>query len=567
MSNTKIEWATKTWNPVTGCTKVSAGCANCYAERQFPRTAAGQTVVAEASRNVADDPRAYLRPRRFTDVRCHPERLRQPLSWRKPQRVFVASMSDPFHDAVPDEFLDSMLAVIALAPQHHYQLLTKRPQRMRDYIRDPETAFRVQRAMDAIAVNEDMRGHRERWSTIKGFPGYSVSSLGRVRSSLGAGAKILAQADHPNGYRQVTLRSAGQSYAKLVHALVLGTFVRCRQDGEEVRHRNGDKADNRIANLSWGTKAENMQDAVRHGSARRTHRGTLTADVVEDIRVRRRAGALLDTLAKDYGLTKQQVSAVARGKLYRAAELAWPLPQLWLGVSAEDQATADERIPVLLQTPAAVRFVSAEPLLAALDLDPWLCPFCRGSRWTNDENWEPEQPWDGSRHPADGLIPCGHCNQGGWDVEVGERAALLDWAIVGGESGPKARPCNAAWIRSIVEQCRAAEVPVFVKQLGADVRDRNDAGFMADWNDGTGWPAEPDDVVDDPDGVGDRGYQGAPVRVRLRHPKGGRPRRVARGSPRPRIPRECRGITGVGPRDRPCSRAGPPRPRVALPGV
>ncbi len=106
----------------------------------------------------------------------------------------------------------------------------------------------------------------------------------------------------------------------------------------------------------------------------------------------------------------------------------WPLPNVWEGVSCEDQRTADERIPLLLQTPAAVRFVSLEPLLAPVDLSVAL----EGTDYS-------------AMHP---MRP-------------------IDWVICGGESGPKARPCDVAWIRSIVRQCREAGVACFVKQVGA----------------------------------------------------------------------------------------------------
>lgn len=124
----------------------------------------------------------------------------------------------------------------------------------------------------------------------------------------------------------------------------------------------------------------------------------------------------------------------------------WPLPNVWLGVSVEDQATADERIPLLLQTPAAVRFVSYEPALGPVDFrqinardeeDPLALYFPLTG----------EQIGDGMNEPANGP--------------------RLDWLIVGGESGPGARPCDVAWIRSAVEQCREAGVACFVKQLGA----------------------------------------------------------------------------------------------------
>lgn len=132
MGNTSIEWtrgddgtAGKTWNPVTGCQKVSEGCRYCYAERLFPRTAHSQTVVED----VGDD-NAVVRKREFTDVRCHPERLEQPLHWRKPARIFVNSMSDLFHEDVPEEFIMAVWTTMAHANQHTYQILTKRPRRM-----------------------------------------------------------------------------------------------------------------------------------------------------------------------------------------------------------------------------------------------------------------------------------------------------------------------------------------------------------------------------------------------------------------------------------------------------
>lgn len=120
----------------------------------------------------------------------------------------------------------------------------------------------------------------------------------------------------------------------------------------------------------------------------------------------------------------------------------WPLPNVWLGVSAESQEYADERIPELLQTPAAVRFVSYEPALGPVDFEPWLSAWCPEHR----------APVSGGRGHR-----CGVC--GG--------AERLDWIIVGGESGHGARPFDVAWARSTVRQCRDAGVACFVKQLGA----------------------------------------------------------------------------------------------------
>jgi protein gp37 len=116
----------------------------------------------------------------------------------------------------------------------------------------------------------------------------------------------------------------------------------------------------------------------------------------------------------------------------------WPLPNVWLGVSVENQQYADERIPLLLQTPAAVRFISAEPLLGPLDFGLNL-----GVRLVDGSRWSGSKP-------------------------------VLDWLIVGGESGPGARPFDLAWARSIVQQCQAAGVACFVKQLGTNAVCRND---------------------------------------------------------------------------------------------
>lgn len=287
MGRTNIAWTDATWNPVTGCSKVSAGCKNCYAE-------------AVAHRFWAD--------RKFTDVQYHEDRLTAPLRWRKPRKVFVNSMSDLFHDDVPDSFIDRVFAVMAMSPQHTFQVLTKRPERMRQYMK------------------QQVFGHAE-----------------------------------------------GFTY--------------------------GD----RIARIAC------------------------------------------DILA---GLPERLGNSVARRML--GLRTPWPLPNVWLGVSVENQSAADDRIPHLLATPAAVRFLSCEPLLSGVDIRRWL-------------------PWhltDKIELPAVGGSP-------------------IDWVIVGGESGPGARPCDVAWIRSIVQQCQTARVPVFVKQLGSKAGLRGSKG-----GDPSEWPED-----------------------------------------------------------------------------
>lgn len=173
-------------------------------------------------------------------------------------------------------------------------------------------------------------------------------------------------------------------------------------------------------------------------------------------------------------------------------------PNVWLGTTIEHQATAYPRALWLLEAPAAVRFISAEPLIGPLDL-------------TDIEVVAPEPP-HGPRVTLDALR--GHVK--GPDDLLDAR---VDWVIIGGESGPGARPCNVAWVRSLVRDCRRARVAAFVKQLGAHVIDRNDAGFMGE--DATSWPIHifEDDRTEHDEA--DTGYQGAPVRVHLRDRKGG----------------------------------------------
>lgn len=116
--NSTIEWTESTWNPVRGCTKVSPGCANCYAE-----------TFAERFRGVKGSPYEQ-----GFDLRLVPEKLNEPLKWRKPRKVFVNSMSDLFHPGVPDSYVASVCGVMREAARHTFQVLTKRSERMRDLL-------------------------------------------------------------------------------------------------------------------------------------------------------------------------------------------------------------------------------------------------------------------------------------------------------------------------------------------------------------------------------------------------------------------------------------------------
>jgi len=117
--NSSIEWTDATWNPVRGCTKISPGCTHCYAE-----------TLAERFRGVQGHPFEQ-----GFDLRIIPQKLHDPLSWRRPRRIFVNSMSDLFHEAIPDDYIAAVAAVMVEAHWHTYQVLTKRSVRMRDLLR------------------------------------------------------------------------------------------------------------------------------------------------------------------------------------------------------------------------------------------------------------------------------------------------------------------------------------------------------------------------------------------------------------------------------------------------
>jgi len=255
-TSTSIEWCDATWNPLRGCSRVSEGCRNCYAARVASRFS-GEGMPYEGLAHNG----------KWTGkVQLVEDALRLPLTWKKPKFIFVNSMSDLFHESVPDEWIDRILSVMVAAPQHTFQILTKRAERMRAYI------------------------------------------------------------------------------------------------SEETRRRNF---------IAGWFKGNHNRDAT-----------SLATELNE-----------------------------------------WPIPNVWFGVSVEDEPTAGERLPHLLRAPAAIRFVSYEPALAAVDFAPYL------------PHWGPR---------------------------IG-----LDLIIFGGESGPGARPCNVAWARSVIAQCKAAGVACFVKQLGA----------------------------------------------------------------------------------------------------
>lgn len=148
MSTTKIEWTDASWNPITGCTKVSAGCQHCYAEVMARRLRAMGVEKYKDGFNVS----------------LHEECMDEPLHWKKPRTIFVCSMSDLFHKDVPFEFIDKVMSVIERTPHHRYQLLTKRADRMAEYFSShpvPRNAW--------LGVTVDVQSSKSRIDALRGI--------------------------------------------------------------------------------------------------------------------------------------------------------------------------------------------------------------------------------------------------------------------------------------------------------------------------------------------------------------------------------------------------------------
>jgi protein gp37 len=170
----------------------------------------------------------------------------------------------------------------------------------------------------------------------------------------------------------------------------------------------------------------------------------------------------------------------------RRDDLAWPLPNVWVGVTAEDQKRADERVPVLLELPAVVRFVSYEPACGPVDWSAWLprrddrlederCPACDGDGVVPGSSCPSLRPDHDAVEKGEFGPECAECGDAYLDEDLCRECAgtgyidlpSLDWVICGGESGPGARPMDPAWARSARDQCEAAGVPFYFKQVGA----------------------------------------------------------------------------------------------------
>ena len=155
---TTIEWTDRTWNPVTGCTQISAGCDNCYAK-----------TIAERFRGTSAFPHGF-------DIQIRSDKVNAPLTWRKPTKVFVNSMSDLFHDGIHRVELHYLFAVMAVTPQHTYQILTKRHGRMRSLLNDPHFAHMVFHRADKVYGLRDRPNATWNWPLPNVWLGVSVEN-------------------------------------------------------------------------------------------------------------------------------------------------------------------------------------------------------------------------------------------------------------------------------------------------------------------------------------------------------------------------------------------------------
>ena len=224
--NTAIEWthlpgfSGETWNPVVGCTKVSPGCKLCYAETLHNRR-------HKAFVGGAKLPQQYAEP--FNHVHLLEDRLERPLRWKKPRAVFVNSLSDLFHEEVPQRFIDTVFAVMALTPRHRFMVLTKRPERMRDYLTDLSMRERVDRVAESLI---DIHGTRqEKWDlnrrrhaispTLRTWPLPNVWLEEHPRRLCNAEHPLFLQAGRREGSQTEPARAGRETLGRVPSALNL----------------------------------------------------------------------------------------------------------------------------------------------------------------------------------------------------------------------------------------------------------------------------------------------------------------------------------------------------------
>lgn len=480
--NTGISWADHTVNFWHGCQKVSEACRFCYAERLDARFHPHPHPMADPGTSANWGPNAPRLLRVEAATREAFRYQRRAVKEGRRFRVFTNSMSDFFEDRRDlDEARFEAFATILRTPHLTWMILTKRPDFMAQWMSDPETPGRVAQTADRQIVAEQIaKMGPERIKPIPAFPGYFVSDRGRVFTGSGsagcvwcgveipgvakrkycskscsskaqyeasqgrfkepAGMRPLSPDEVDGGYQRVTLKQGDARVREFVHRLVLSVFVREPSDQEQACHRDGNPSNNALPNLRWGTQSENWDDRRRHGKFRAYAK--LTQRDVDLVHTLHADGATNANIASRFDVSETQVRNILDGAQWAVDAIEWPLPWVWCGTTAESQEWADKRVPELLKVPAAVRFLSCEPLLGPISF-----------RWA---------PW---AHQATGESYREYLERKG-KVNHLESLRGLDWIIAGGESGPHARPMHPDWARSLRDQCAEAGVPFHFKQWG-----------------------------------------------------------------------------------------------------
>jgi protein gp37 len=234
---TKIEWTDATWNPIRGCTRKSEGCRNCYAEVMAARFSdPGQWGHGLAQRVAL--PGGGTDHRWTGKVELVDAALDLPLRWREPRRIFVNSTSDLFHEKVPDEWIDRVFAVMALAPQHTFQVLTKRPERMREYLTRPVQgpwAGRMHSVDDAGHVTDATdawrRVHAEMVKLLPITPPKQLNLASEMQEEHGDG--FMPRWPLPNAWLGTSIENQATADDRIPHLLATPAAVRCQRRSEQ----------------------------------------------------------------------------------------------------------------------------------------------------------------------------------------------------------------------------------------------------------------------------------------------------------------------------------------------
>lgn len=470
MGDTKISWTHRagtrgrTWNPTQGCWPVSPGCANCYA----CRTAARFSGEGKWAHGLVKLGKKKGDPPKWTgESNFAAHKLIEPLSWREPSTIFVNSMSDLYWEAFSFEQIAAVYGIVAACPHHTFQVLTKRAERMLEWFLDENTERRVERfRVMALAGRIEEFFAPERDAPIDGFPGYFVTTRGRILSEKRGERRELEPLVNHKDHCRVQLYRNGRSERPFIHRLVLAAFDGPGRD-RQACHLDGDPTNNALWNLRWGSQIDNWDDSKRHETHRRYHK--LTEAQVAEIREASSRGESAYAISRVVGVSDTQVRNIITGRQWKEMPRApWPPPNLWVGVSAENQDAWNERVRHLNEIkeahPEITTFVSCEPLLGPIDIDPMYCDHCDLELEYSADGTGGQGTWSTEDLPDGKHTTQPTCNECGAEVGSAGFHDLVDLVIAGCESGPRSRPCEVEWLRQLRDACAREGITFFLKQ-------------------------------------------------------------------------------------------------------